>query len=126
VTWFAHGFDFINLGLAKRVFFDTEAGGCLTVDMGDGLLIPVRSPDATRLREFMGELVEASAAPAALARALRTEEGPPPGVQLGSDPAGPGEETVPCRWCSRPTTMTGTRECDWCYERHKFDSERGG
>jgi hypothetical protein len=28
-----------------------------------------------------------------------------------------GEPThVPCRWCSLPTRMTGTKMCDSCYE----------
>lgn len=24
--------------------------------------------------------------------------------------------TVPCRWCGKPTPMTGTKECDPCHE----------
>ncbi len=29
------------------------------------------------------------------------------------------EETVPCGLCGRPTPMTGTRRCDWCWELEK-------
>jgi len=26
------------------------------------------------------------------------------------------EETVPCTWCGKPTTMLGTKLCDRCWE----------
>ncbi len=34
------------------------------------------------------------------------------------------EETVPCRWCQSPTTMTATRECDTHWElRRRITAE---
>lgn len=27
-----------------------------------------------------------------------------------------GEKTVPCETCGEPTTKTGTKRCDWCWE----------
>lgn len=27
-----------------------------------------------------------------------------------------GRELVPCKWCSTPTAMLGTRMCDGCWE----------
>lgn len=26
------------------------------------------------------------------------------------------EIRIPCKWCETPTTMLGTKECDFCYE----------
>lgn len=34
--------------------------------------------------------------------------------QIGTDSF--GQPLVPCGLCSRPTTMTGTRRCDRCWE----------
>lgn len=35
------------------------------------------------------------------------------------------EEEVPCKWCGTPTPMTGTEECDPCYElRWRIDPAR--
>lgn len=31
----------------------------------------------------------------------------------------PERPTVPCRWCGKPTEMTGTRMCDQHWELHK-------
>jgi NMD protein affecting ribosome stability and mRNA decay len=26
------------------------------------------------------------------------------------------DETIPCKWCGRPTRMLGTKMCDGCWE----------
>jgi hypothetical protein len=28
-------------------------------------------------------------------------------------------KTVPCKWCTTPTPMLGTRECDHCHELYR-------
>jgi hypothetical protein len=36
-----------------------------------------------------------------------------------ADGARPVSPTVPCRWCGKPTEMTGTRECDAHWELNR-------
>lgn len=40
------------------------------------------------------------------------------GEPMRSDPV-VGEESCPCKFCGRPTRMTGTKQCDECWELYR-------